>query len=135
MKKVMTTLGAIIIASAMLLSCSQKPTEIKLSDLNTACDYVDAIEKCFDALIELKGENENFDDLPEDQQDQVFSVAHKYTIEMKEHQEEIRVEMAKQLSLEKANVTSLEQAQRDQNALENKKNQDNNDNLEDVYNF
>jgi hypothetical protein len=73
--------------------------------------------------------------LPEDQQDQVFSVAHKYTIEMKEHQEEIRVEMAKQLSLEKANVTSLEQAQRDQNALENKKNQDNNDNLEDVYNF
>ena len=69
MNKIMTTLGAIIIASAMLLSCSQKPTEIKLSDLNTACDYVDAIEKCFDALIELKGENENFDDLPEDQQE------------------------------------------------------------------
>ena len=65
MKKVMTTLGAIIIASAMLLSCSQKPTEIKLSDLNTACDYVDAIEKCFDADKEIgtqlfEGQLENF---------------------------------------------------------------------------
>ena len=65
----MTILGAIIIASSMLISCSQKPTEIKLSDLKTACDYVDAIEKCFDALIELTGDMENFDDLPKNEQE------------------------------------------------------------------
>jgi hypothetical protein len=73
--------------------------------------------------------------LAEDQQNQVFSVAHKYTLEMKEHQEEIRAEMAKQLGLEKMSTVSLEQAQRDQNALENKKTQEKDDGLEDVYNL
>jgi hypothetical protein len=40
-----------------------------------------------------------------------------------------------QLGLEKMSTVSLEQAQRDQNALENKKAQEKDDGLEDVYNL
>ena len=37
-----------------MLGCTQKPENIKLSDLKTACDYIDALEKCGDAIIKLK---------------------------------------------------------------------------------
>jgi len=73
----MTFFGAVIFASFMLTSCSQEPTEIKLSDLDTACDYQDAIEKCLDAIIEIKDDNNintalsssNVSELPEEQQE------------------------------------------------------------------
>jgi bacterioferritin (cytochrome b1) len=77
----MTKIGATIIASFILISCSQNPTEIKLSDLKTACDYANAIEKYFDALIELKGETEKFYDLPKNEQE--------YAKQLKDKLEEI----------------------------------------------
>ena len=54
MKKVMTILGVALFTSMILLGCTQKPENIKLSDLKTACDYIDALEKCGDAIIKLK---------------------------------------------------------------------------------
>ncbi len=81
MKKLMTIFGAMLIASFMLTSCSQNPTEIKISDLKTACDYLHAAEKCMDALIELKGEVKDFDELPENKQ--------KYAEQVYEKMEEI----------------------------------------------
>ena len=68
--------GAVIFASFMLTSCSQKPTEIKLSDLDTACDYVDAIEKCVDAIIELKDYE---GELPEEKQEYARQLNEKIT--------------------------------------------------------
>jgi hypothetical protein len=37
------------------LGCSRNPQEIKLSDLRTACDYIDAIDQVCDVAIDLKG--------------------------------------------------------------------------------
>ena len=54
MKKVMTILGVALFTSMILLGCTQKPENIKLTDLKTACDYIDALEKCGDAIIKLK---------------------------------------------------------------------------------
>ena len=56
MKKTIKIFFTVIFILSMLTSCSQKPTEIKLSDLVTACDYTDAMEKCVDAIIEIKKE-------------------------------------------------------------------------------
>jgi len=69
MKNLMTIFGAVIFTSFMLTSCSQKPTEIKLSDLYTACDYMDAAEKCIDAIIENKGDSKSISELPEEKQE------------------------------------------------------------------
>ncbi len=54
MRKLKSIFGVVILALFVLTSCSQNPTEIKLSNLHTACDYVDAIEKCLDAIIETR---------------------------------------------------------------------------------
>ena len=76
MKNLKMIFGAVIFASFMLTSCSQKPTEIKLSDLDTACDYVDAIEKCVDAIIELKDYE---GELPEEKQEYARQLNEKIT--------------------------------------------------------
>jgi len=51
MKKVMMAFIAFSFASMTMLSCTQKPEEIKLSDLKTACDFVSALGKIADAGI------------------------------------------------------------------------------------
>jgi hypothetical protein len=38
------------------LGCSQNPKDIKLSDLQTACEYIDAISQVCDAAIDIKGD-------------------------------------------------------------------------------
>ena len=50
----MAILGVALFTSMIMLGCTQKPENIKLSDLKTACDYIDALEKCGDAIIKLK---------------------------------------------------------------------------------
>lgn len=77
--------------------------------------------------------------LSEQQQNDVYGVAHKYTIEMREHQEEIRKEMAALVAEEKkaqlANQISPRSLQ-DQNNLEKKLNEDKGPgDLSDVYNM
>lgn len=56
-------ISLIIIISSF--GCSQKPQDIKLSDLHTACDYIDAVDQVCDVAIELKGEKK-INDLTEE---------------------------------------------------------------------
>ena len=51
----------------LFTSCSVKPTEIDVSDLETVCDYVDAQEKCLVAYDEVMGNSKRTSELPEDQ--------------------------------------------------------------------
>jgi hypothetical protein len=74
MKKTIKIFFVGIFILSILTSCSQKPTEIKLSDLVTACDYLDALEKCVDARIELEKEIDevydgNIKNLPKDKKE------------------------------------------------------------------
>lgn len=50
--------------------CSQNPQEIKLSELHTACDYIDAIDQVCDAAIEIRG-NRKFTDINEDEKKKI----------------------------------------------------------------
>jgi hypothetical protein len=68
MKKLMTILIVALFTSMIMGSCSQKPENIKLSDLETACDYVDAMEKCGDAMIKVM-ENKKREDLSQEDKD------------------------------------------------------------------
>ena len=68
MKKVMTILGVALFASMIMGGCAQKPENIKLSDLETVCDYVDAMEKCGDAMIKTM-ENKKGEDLSQEDKD------------------------------------------------------------------
>ena len=78
MKKTIKIFFTVIFILSMLTSCSQKPTEIKLSDLVTACDYTDAMEKCVDAITEIKKEADgNFGDLSSDKKEYVSKLNRK----------------------------------------------------------
>lgn len=46
------------------MACSDRPEDIKLSDLDTACDYIDAIERCADVILKIMDGND-FDELDE----------------------------------------------------------------------
>jgi hypothetical protein len=54
MKKKIILLGL----SIFMITCKQKPEDIKLSDMNNACDYLNAAERIIDAFLErTKWEN------------------------------------------------------------------------------
>ncbi len=76
MKKVMTILGVALFASMIMGGCAQKPENIKLSDLETVCDYVDAMEKCGDALIKTH-ESKKREDLSKEDKDYMKVLKHK----------------------------------------------------------
>ena len=57
---------AMSFASMIMLSCTQKAEDIKLSNLKTACDYIDAMEKISDAAIKTKGDKSKGDLSQED---------------------------------------------------------------------
>jgi hypothetical protein len=42
MKKINVLVFGILLPSMILVGCTKKSEDIELSDLNTACDYVDA---------------------------------------------------------------------------------------------
>lgn len=52
------------------ISCSQKPEDIPVSDLKTGCDYVHAIEKCSDAIIDIVS-NKKWGDLKHEDKEYV----------------------------------------------------------------
>ena len=76
MKRTLYFILLMLIASTVLTSCSQKPEDIKLSDLKTPCDYLDAIEKCVDSAIETIG-NKSYDDLDENEKKHLKSLKKK----------------------------------------------------------
>lgn len=53
MKNTITVVVSLLFASLVLSGCSSDPKDIKLSDLKTVCDYVDAAEKVMDAAIRI----------------------------------------------------------------------------------
>lgn len=76
--------------------------------------------------------------LGEQQQNEIYSVAHKYTLEMREHQEEIRKEMSVLINEEKQQQLASQPTNkigRDQNNLENSIKDNGPENLSDVYNL
>ncbi len=64
----MTILGLAFFASMIMLGCTQKPENIKLSDLKTACDYVEAVEECVDAMTKIM-DNKKREDLSQEDKD------------------------------------------------------------------
>lgn len=45
-----------------VMACSDRPEDIKLSDLDTACEYIDAVERCADVILKIM-DGKDFDDL------------------------------------------------------------------------
>ena len=68
MKKGIKFLTVALIASATLASCSQKPEDIKISDLDSVCDYVNAMESVVDAVIKVRT-NKDLQDLSEEEKE------------------------------------------------------------------
>lgn len=65
MKKYLTL---ILLSSMINVSCAQKPEDVKISDLQTACDYMNALEKVIDAAIKIGG-NRSSEDLSQKDKD------------------------------------------------------------------
>ena len=53
MKKINVLVLEILLPSMILAGCTKKSEDIELSDLKTACDYVDAYELLGDSMIKL----------------------------------------------------------------------------------
>jgi len=58
----------VLCASMTIVSCAQKPEDIKISDLKTACDYIDALEKVIDAALKI-GDASSWEDLSQKDKD------------------------------------------------------------------
>lgn len=71
--------------------------------------------------------------LPPALQDEIYKIAHHYTVEMKAHQEEIREQMTKQIAAEKKMISAPE-VKKDQNNRSKKSTTEDGD-LENVYNL
>jgi len=65
MKDILTIFGAILISSITFTSCGGSSVKIKVSELETPCEHVDAMQKVFDDVITLaeKTERKGWDDL------------------------------------------------------------------------
>lgn len=68
MKNLAIKIAVVLFISMVTIGCTKKPEDIKLSELETTCDYVDAIEICVDAAIEMMGDKE-FEDLSEEEKE------------------------------------------------------------------
>jgi outer membrane murein-binding lipoprotein Lpp len=59
MKNFKAIASSILVISFLLAGCNSKPEDIKLNELNTVCDYVDALEKVVEADIKLMKEKKD----------------------------------------------------------------------------
>lgn len=64
MTRKFTFIGVLLAFSLIISSCGTNAEDIKLSDLETACDYVDAQIVCAEAIIDM-GEDKDFSDFDE----------------------------------------------------------------------
>jgi hypothetical protein len=76
MKNTITVFVSILFASLVLSGCSSDPKDIKLSDLKSACDYVDAAEKIIDATIDF-GKNKDLDNLSKEDKKEIKALQDK----------------------------------------------------------
>ena len=76
MKNTTTFFVSILFASLVLSGCSSDPKDIKLSDLETVCDYVDAAEKVMDAAISI-GEKKDLKNLSKEDKEELKALEKK----------------------------------------------------------
>jgi len=53
MKKFSAYLASALLMSVVFTSCSSSPEDINVADLEEPCEFVDAIEDCADALLDI----------------------------------------------------------------------------------
>ncbi len=69
-KRIIVFKTALLMLLTMFLnSCSTNADDIKLNDLKTSCDYVDALNKGYEQMIELKGKKTDEQLTPEVKKD------------------------------------------------------------------
>jgi len=78
MKKLSIALLSSILMLVFFASCSSNPEDISLADLQEPCDYIEALEVCTDAIMEIALnatlEGKYYDDLSERDQERLDAV-------------------------------------------------------------
>jgi hypothetical protein len=54
-------IGLILASLLSIMGCSNDPSDIKISELDTACQHVDAMIDLMEAAVEIKGDSEWYD--------------------------------------------------------------------------
>jgi hypothetical protein len=54
-------IGLILASLLSIMGCSNDPSDVKISELDTACEHVDAIIDVMQAAVDTKGEQELYD--------------------------------------------------------------------------
>ncbi|MDA9881241.1 hypothetical protein N9C33_00420 [Crocinitomicaceae bacterium] len=57
----------VVAFSFMFVGCGQSASDIKLSDLDAACDYVEALNIVADEMIEMEETYESYSDLSDEE--------------------------------------------------------------------
>jgi len=87
MKKLSTYLASALFMMVVLSSCSSSPEDINVADLEEPCEYVDAMEDCLDAMLEIKDGVDSPDELSESDKNRGQALAKKLEEIMNEGQE------------------------------------------------
>ncbi len=77
MKKITTFLGVFLFAALILSSCGTDAKDINVSDLDTPCDYIDAMLVCAEEMTEIKGD-QDYDDLSKDDKKEMDAIRDKF---------------------------------------------------------
>lgn len=71
MKKIFIVTGILVLTSFLLTSCGGGATNIKVSKLEDACDHVDAMISCHEAVLSIIDEKDDIYDLSMDELDEL----------------------------------------------------------------
>ena len=71
MKKICIISGIVFFASFLLTSCGNKAENIKVSELEDACDHVDATISCTEAVLDIINDKDDIYDLSRDEFDKL----------------------------------------------------------------
>ena len=68
MRTFLTSFAAVVLALSFLSSCGTAAVDIKVADLETACDFADAMTSVYEAQTELKASVKEGEDPTEEQE-------------------------------------------------------------------
>jgi len=71
MKKIFIITGILVFTSFLLTSCGGGATNIKVSKLEDACEHVDALISCHEAVLNIVDEKDDIYDLSMDELDEL----------------------------------------------------------------
>ena len=77
MKKLSSYLACTLFMAVVLSSCSTSPENINVADLEEPCEFVDAMEECLDAMLEIKEGVDSPDELSEPDKNRGQALAEK----------------------------------------------------------